>query len=90
MVAATRLLPAALSARLGSVTGAAMGLARDDGRPPVPEEKEPLLESLLDQVALALDRAGLEEEMRGVAQLRDRDRLRGACSPRSATICARR
>jgi len=36
---------------------AAMGLARDDERPAVDEERMPLLQSLLDQVALALDRA---------------------------------
>jgi two-component system sensor histidine kinase KdpD len=41
---------------------AAMGLARDDDQPPVSEEKLPLLQSLLDQVALALDRARLEKE----------------------------
>jgi len=54
------------------------GLARDDGRPPVPSERLPLLASLLDQIALALARTALEEEMRGVADLRERDRLRGA------------
>jgi two-component system, OmpR family, sensor histidine kinase KdpD len=36
---------------------AALGLSRDDGSKPVPEEQEPLLESLLDQTALALTRA---------------------------------
>jgi two-component system sensor histidine kinase KdpD len=36
---------------------AAMGLSRDDGRTPVNEEQLPLLESLLDQIALALARA---------------------------------
>ena len=39
---------------------AAVGLARDDQQPPVAEDKLPLLQSLLDQVALALDRARLE------------------------------
>jgi hypothetical protein len=34
-----------------------MGLSRDDGRTPVNEEQLPLLESLLDQIALALARA---------------------------------
>jgi two-component system sensor histidine kinase KdpD len=57
---------------------AAMGLARDDGRPAAAEERLPLLANLLDQVALALERAALEAEMRGVAELRERDRLRGA------------
>jgi two-component system, OmpR family, sensor histidine kinase KdpD len=64
--------------RSGSATRAAMGLARDDGRPPVEEEKRLLLESLLDQAALALDRAAYAQDAQGVAQLRDRDRLRGA------------
>jgi two-component system sensor histidine kinase KdpD len=36
---------------------AAMGLSRDDGSKPVSEEQRPLLESLLDQTALALTRA---------------------------------
>ena len=36
---------------------AAMGLSRDDGGNPVSEEQHPLLESLLDQTALALTRA---------------------------------
>src|SRR3954468_5207731 len=57
---------------------AALGLARGDGRPPVSEKRMPLLESLLDQTALALERAALERDMRDVATLRERDRLRGA------------
>jgi two-component system sensor histidine kinase KdpD len=57
---------------------AAMGLARDDGATPVPEEHLQLLDNLLDQVALALERARLEAETRGLADLRERDRLRGA------------
>jgi len=36
---------------------AALGLARDDGSKPISEDQEPLLESLLDQTALALTRA---------------------------------
>ena len=59
-------------------TLAAMGLARDDGQPPVARQQIELLTSLLDQCALALVRAALEGEIRGVAQLRERDRLRGA------------
>ena len=46
---------------------AAMGLARDDGAPPVTDEHLPLLSNLLDQVALALERARLEAETRGQA-----------------------
>lgn len=57
---------------------AAMGLARDDGRPAVAEERLPLLANLLDQAALALERAAFEAEARGAAELRERDRLRGA------------
>lgn len=57
---------------------AAMALARDDGRPAVPAERRPLLESLLDQIALALERARLEGEARAFAALRERDRVRSA------------
>ena len=64
--------------KAGDRTLAALGLAREDGRPPVPEEQLPLLTSLLDQSALALERAALEIEMRGLDALRARDRLRGA------------
>ena len=57
---------------------AAVGLARDDGMPPVGEEQLPLLGNLLDQVALALERARLENQAREFAALRERDRLRSA------------
>lgn len=57
---------------------ALLGVARDDGAPPVGPDRMPLLESMLDQAALALERARLETEMQGVEQLRERDRLRGA------------
>lgn len=57
---------------------AAAGLARDDGVPPVAEDQIALLGNLLDQVALALERARLEQEARGVATLLERDRLRSA------------
>ena len=57
---------------------AAAGLARDDGMPPVDEGQQPLLANLLDQVALALERARLEGEAREFAGLRERDRLRSA------------
>lgn len=57
---------------------AAIGLAREDGAPPVAEDQVQLLDNLLDQVALALDRARLEREAREVAALRERDRLRSA------------
>ena len=55
---------------------AAAGLARDDGARPVDEGREELLTSLLDQVALALERARLEREARTLAGLHERDRLR--------------
>jgi two-component system sensor histidine kinase KdpD len=62
----------------GSVVLAALGLARDDGTPPVADEQVPLLGSLLDQVALALERARLDKQAREFAELRERDRLRSA------------
>ena len=55
---------------------AAVGLARDDGAPPVEIEQLALLENLLDQVALALERARLEQEARDFAAVRERDRIR--------------
>jgi two-component system sensor histidine kinase KdpD len=57
---------------------AAVGLARDDGTPPVRRVQLPLLGNLLDQVALALERARLENEARQFATLRERDRIRSA------------
>jgi two-component system sensor histidine kinase KdpD len=55
---------------------AAVGLARDNGVPPIIEQQLPLLISLLDQVALALERARLEVEAREFVSLRERDRMR--------------
>lgn len=57
---------------------AAIGLARGDGAPPVPEEQHLLFESLLNQLALALERARLEDDARDAAALRARDKLRSA------------
>jgi two-component system sensor histidine kinase KdpD len=57
---------------------AAMGLARDDGTPPVPADQLLLLDNLLDQVALALERGRLENEARTFAEVRERDRVRSA------------
>jgi K+-sensing histidine kinase KdpD len=57
---------------------AAVGLARDDGLQPVQEHLLLLLDNLLDQAALALERARLEREAREFAALRERDRLRSA------------
>ena len=55
---------------------AAVGLARDDGTPPVPSSQLDLLDNLIDQVALALDRTALEGQARQFAAVRERDRAR--------------
>jgi two-component system sensor histidine kinase KdpD len=55
---------------------AAAGLARDDGTVPVTEEDLPLLTNLLDQLALALERARLDRQSREFAAVRERDRVR--------------
>lgn len=55
-----------------------MGLARDNGTTTVREEQLSLLSNVLDQVALALERERLENEIRGVTELRERDRPRDA------------
>ncbi|MFM2278597.1 MAG: hypothetical protein RLZZ444_828 [Pseudomonadota bacterium] len=57
---------------------AAIGLARDDGLPPVGEDCRLLFDSLRDQMALAFERARLEFVARDSAALRARDRLRSA------------
>jgi len=62
--------------RSGSAVIATAGLARDDGALPLMRDQLPLLDNLLDQVALALERARLEGEARDFAGLRERDRLR--------------
>ena len=54
----------------------AVGLARDDGAPPLDEDQTPLLTDFLDQVALALERARLERQAREFLAVRERDRLR--------------
>ena len=77
----TRLQPAEWlfhPVRSGSGMVAAFGIARDDGTPPIAEEQLPLLTSLLDQMALALERARLEGEARGFAAVRERDRVRAS------------
>jgi len=62
----------------GQGVAAAVGMARSDGMPPVSEAQQQLLTSLLDQVALAMERAQLERGARDVAALYERDRLRSA------------
>jgi DNA-binding winged helix-turn-helix (wHTH) protein len=64
--------------RTGVNVIAAAGLARDDGMPPVAEEQQPLLASLLDQMALALERARLEAETRKFSAVREQDQMRSA------------
>lgn len=55
---------------------AAVGLARPDGRSPVAELKRELLVNLLDQAALALERARLEAEASAAIAAKERDRMR--------------
>lgn len=80
--------------RCGAAILAAVGLARDDGAPPVDADHQDLLESLTDQLALALERTRLEREAREFARVREGDRIRSALlssigadlEPRLATI----
>lgn len=62
----------------GDLVLATVGLARDNGAPPIEEDRVLLFESLLDQMALALERARLEAEASEAATLRARDKLRSA------------
>ncbi len=64
--------------KAGAGTLAILGIARDDGSDPIRSDQLPLLSSLLDQAALALERLRLEAEMRDVDAVRERDRLRAA------------
>ncbi len=64
--------------RAGDKTQGVLGLAREDGGDPLRADQLPLLTSLVDQAALALERLRLEEEMRDVDVVRTRDRLRAA------------
>jgi K+-sensing histidine kinase KdpD len=59
-------------------THAAVGLARIDGRAPVTESQRELLDNLIDQAALALERARLEAKEAAIIALRERDRMRAA------------
>lgn len=61
----------------GRVLGV-FGLAKSDAGPPIRSDQLPLLLSLIDQAALALERIALEVEMTAVTQLKERDRLRAA------------
>jgi two-component system, OmpR family, sensor histidine kinase KdpD len=62
----------------GRIVPAAVGLARADGSLPVSHAQHALLLNLLDQVALAFDRARFETEAREFATSRERDKLRAA------------
>ena len=64
--------------RAGERTLAVLGLARDSGGDPVRADQLPLLNSLIDQASLVLERLRLEAEMRDVDAVRTRDRLRQA------------
>ena len=61
----------------GKVIGV-FGLARPDAGDPLRSDQLPLLQSFLDQAALAFERVALEGEMASVTQLKERDRLRAA------------
>ena len=57
---------------------AVIGLARDDGREPITADRAVLLSTLLGQAALAHERLKLEDQVREVSVLKERDRLRAA------------
>ena len=57
---------------------AVIGLAREDGREPVGADRAVLLSTLLGQAALAHERLRLEDQLREVTVLRERDQLRTA------------
>lgn len=59
-------------------TLAIVALARVDGHAPVPADRATLLSTLLGQAALAHERLRLEDELRNVQVLEERDRLRSA------------
>jgi two-component system sensor histidine kinase KdpD len=62
--------------RSGQQIIAAAGLARDDGTPPVRNDQIALLDNLLDQLALALERSRLENEAGEFVRSRERDQVR--------------
>jgi len=62
--------------RSGNAVLAAMAIARDDGARPLKDGQLQLLDNLLDQVALALERGRLESEAREFTRVRERDRIR--------------
>ncbi len=65
-----------LKTALGTL--AILGIARDDGRDPVPADRAVLLSTLVGQAALAHERLRLETDSRSISVLEERDRLRVA------------
>ena len=59
-------------------TLAVLGVSRSDAGNPVPATRAVLFMSLVDQAALAHERLKLEDDMREVVALKQRDQLRGA------------
>lgn len=57
---------------------AVVGVANTLGRDPVPADRAVLLQTLLGQAALAHERLKLEDQVREVTVLKERDRLRAA------------
>ncbi len=55
---------------------AVLGVARNDGGDPVPSDRAVLLSTLVGQASLAHERLRLEDEMRELSVLKERDRLR--------------
>jgi two-component system sensor histidine kinase KdpD len=62
--------------RSASAVLGAVGLARNDGSRPIPADQQELLDSLIDQIALAFERARLEGEAQAFSQVREGDRIR--------------
>lgn len=62
--------------RSGQKVITAAGLARDDGMPAVRSDQFALLDNLLDQLALALERSRLEREAGDFVRSRERDQVR--------------
>ena len=57
---------------------AVLGFSREDGGDPLRSDQLPLATGLIEQATLVLERMGMEDEMRDIAQVRERDRLRAA------------
>jgi two-component system sensor histidine kinase KdpD len=57
---------------------AVLGVARNDGSDPVPSDRAVLLSTLVGQASLAHERLRLDDEMRELSVLKERDRLRAA------------